>query len=95
MIAAIITDYERAVLDELRMKESVQRAVDGLAEIPETPEIKQYWLRKLTDAESREQHELSQEKLRLYYKARGYKPPYEYGKGRVKVMARIADDWEQ
>ena len=102
MIAALITDYERAVLDKLRADARLRLVVEGISMLPATAEQEAHtreiynneWRRKQgKDLISEEQaaaelahHERCQEDFRLSYKARGYKPPYEYGTGRVKVI---------
>jgi len=102
MIAALITDYERALLDTLRTDARMRSIVDGLAMLPATAEAEAHtreiynneWRRKhgkdrIPEAEAAAElahHERIQEDFRFSYKARGYKPPYTYGKGRVKVL---------
>ena len=104
MVTVIITDYERAVLDVLRENPALRVAVNAMANLPATAEadaraanvLNNKW-RAENGLEIAPQAELSaeiaqrkrwQEQFRLNYKAGGYKPPYEYGKGRVKVVLR-------
>ena len=98
MIAALITDYERAILDFIRTDENTRFVVQSLAVLPSTAEheepIQKLYrdevrFKKITrEAADREleRHREWQESFKLSYKAKGYKPPYEYGKGRVKVL---------
>lgn len=98
MILALITDYERAVLDRLREDKRLRRLIEGISMLPATPEDEEHTQeiyrkaireKELTQAEAAaelEHHERIQEEFRLSYKANGYKTPYLYGKGRVKIM---------
>lgn len=111
MIAAVITDYERAVLDALRHDKRLRAAIEGVSGLPETQEAAAHtqevynnkwrkehgWGHISKEEAVRElaQHEAWQEQFRLYYKSRGYKPPYEYGKGRVQVLMQIQEDGDR
>lgn len=112
MIAAVITDYERAVLDALRANSHLRAILAGIDGLPETAEAREHTLKIYTDIEWRRkngrgvlpeeeirrelaQHERYEEEFRLYYKSRGYKPPYEYGKGRVQVLMQIQEDGDR
>lgn len=111
MIAAIITDYERAVLDALREDKRLRAVLEPLTSLPETAEGRARTLEvydnerrrrtgldiipEKTAARELANHETWQKEYRQYYKAKGYTPPYEYGTGRVKVLMRLAEDGEQ
>ena len=107
MIAALITDYERAILDELRQDERLRSLVDGMTLLPATAEAEEHTRTLYSDevrfqkismeqaAEELAHHDRIQEELRISYKARGYKPPFAYGKGKVKVLYQTIEGGAQ
>lgn len=106
LVCALITDYERAVLDALREYPFLRRHLSILLsdfDIPITAEemetrkgflMQEAEFKNLTlraaqrDIAAAEKE--NGEALRMY-KARGYKEPCGYGKGRIKVTMRTVE----
>ena len=107
LVGAIITDYERAVLDALRESEFLRKSlainISDVGGVPKTAEAlestKEYLLQEAEfhnvapEAARRDIQKAERENADLMrlYKARGYKEPCAYGKGRVKVIMRAIE----
>ena len=106
MITVLITDYERAVLDALREYPFLRGHLSiplSDFDIPITAEdmetrkgflMKEAEFKNLTPEAAQRDIAAAEkengEALRMY-KARGYKEPCIYGKGRVKVLMRTIE----
>ena len=106
MIVALITDYERALIDAIRENETVRTVAAGaaaVASLPDTAEREESvrklykdgaargeWTKEYSERELARVTEIEKKHIQLY-KSKGYVPPYEYGKGQVKVLYRVIE----